>query len=478
MKRIIAIFILSALLLVSACGAAPVELLDFLGEDFGGYDFGGAEITISSFHIIPAENSDVGAFNKLFFDANTIFGDAMLDRMATIERDLNVSLSFETRARDQLRMLLMANTLDADIINYTEYGDMQNFASAGYLLPITDFADIIDLSQTEKYGGANVLEGAMINSVPYAVQPVSWPGWEAAECYVMAYNRDMFSENSLVDPQEFYENKTWTWDTFENEYLAKINIETSLGKVPVLGTGPVPLFYGLSYSNDVQYVQRNAAGDYVVNATPKELVEALEEGRSWVTTYGSNIDLSAGFWDFNEYMEERALMTLTAPEQLIYGGLAYGVDFLSGLMPFPCGPSMEYGIWGQAIQRIRGFGITRTSEEPEVAAHVISLLFEPLDKYVGTRTEYYDTYVFEANTYDTEIYFAITENTRYDYTFDGGSDLFRSITNSLASVLRAQSTVSEAIQGYTGAIESIAEKHILPNYDYMYKNYYSVRDSE
>lgn len=478
MKRIISIFILSAILLISACGAAPVELLDFLGAETNGYDFGGVEISISSTYIMPADNSDVGAFNKLFFDANTIFGDAILDRAEAIEKNLNVTLNFKNHARDQVRMLLMANSLDADIVNYIEFGDMQNFAAAGYLLPITDFADIIDLSQTEKYGGANVLEGAMINSVPYAVQPVSWPGWEPAECYVMAYNRDMFSENSIVDPQEFYENKTWTWDTFENEYLAKVNIETSLGKIPVLGTGPVPLFYGLSYSNDVQYVKRNAAGEYVVDATPAELIEALEEGRSWVTTYGSNIDLSAGYWDFNEYMDERALMTLTAPEQLIYGGLAYGVEFLSGLMPFPCGPSMEYGIWGQAIQRIRGFGITRTSSEPEVAAHVIAQLFEPFDDYIGSREEYYDTYVFASDSYDTEIYFAITENTRYDYTFDGGSDLFRSITNNLAGVLRAQSTVSEAVQSYSGAIESIAEEYIFPNYDYMYKNYYSIRDAE
>ena len=170
-------------------------------------------------------------------------------------------------------------------------------------------------------------------------------------------------------------------------------------------------------------------------------------------------------------------MTLTTPEQLIYGGLAYGVDFMSGLMPFPCGPSMEYGIWGQAIQRIRGFGITRTSDEPEIAAHVLSMLFEPLDKYIGTREEYYNTYVFE-DSLDTEIYFEITKNTRYDYTFDGGSDLFRGVTNNLSGVLRAQSTVSEAIQSYAGAIEAIAEEHILPNYDYMYKNYYSVRDAE
>lgn len=477
MKKVFSVIFLIAALFITSCGAAPVELLDFIGDETGGYDFGGVEITISSNQISSAAGDATEIYNKIFYDTNTIFGDAILGRISDIEKGINVTISLDESKRDQIRMLMMAGSLESDIVSYTEYNDMQNFAAAGYLLPITDFSDIIDLTETEKYGGANVLEAAMINSVPYAVQPVSWPGWEAAECYVLAYNRDLFEGNSVTDPQEFYENKTWTWDTFESEYLAKVNIETSLGKVPVLGTGPVPLFYGLSYSNDVQYVQRNSNGDYVVNATPNELIEALEEGRAWISTYGSNIDLSAGFWDFNLYSNSQALMTLTAPEQVINGILAFNVDFMSGIMPFPCGPSMEYGIWGQAIQRIRGFGITNTSEEPEVAAHVISMLFEPFDDTVGTREDYYNTYVFEEESYDTEIYFELIKNTRYDYTFNGGADLFRTITNSLASVLRAQTTVTEAVQTYTGAIESIAKEHILPNYDYMYKNYYAERDA-
>ena len=97
MKRIFSIIILSAILLVTACGAAPVELLDFIGADTEGLNFDGAKITLSSFHVMPAENSEVGAFSKIFFDLNTIFGDAILGRIDEIESGLNVSLSFDNQ---------------------------------------------------------------------------------------------------------------------------------------------------------------------------------------------------------------------------------------------------------------------------------------------------------------------------------------------------------------------------------------------
>lgn len=478
MKRVIATILLAVMVLVTSCGAEPPVLLDFLGPQTDGNDFGGVEIIINSDFNGEAED-DSGAKKGylgtvLRYNLETTLGDAISQRTDAVESALNVTIKYEYEVdRETARMKLMSGTWNADITSYTGFGGMQDFAQAGMLYPITDF-DIIDLTETWKYGGPNVLEGGMINSVPYSVQPVSWPGWEPMECYALFYNRDIGDMNGITDPQEFYENETWVWDTFESEYLAKVNISGGSERIPCLATGIDPLYYCLSYSNNVQYVEMGADGAFRVNATPPELIEALSEGREWVTNYADNMDLSAGYWDHDEYEEGNGYMTLASPSSIVTGSLAYEVDFFSGIMPFPCGPSAEYGRWAQAIQRIEGFGIPVSSDEPEVAAHVIANLFEPFDEYIGTLEEYYSSMAFQAGTYDTEIYTSLDDYSKYDYTFAGGSDLMRGVNNSLAMVLRSSKGVSEAVQAYVGQITSIATTYILPNYDYMYNNYYSL----
>ena len=477
MKRIIATILLAVMVLVTSCGAEPPVLMDFLGPQTDGNDFGGVTIKINSDTNSEAEDdsgSKKGFIGTVLrYDLETTLGDAIMQRTEAVKKALNVNIEYEWEVdRETARMKLMSGSWDADITSYTGFGGMQDFAAAGMLHPIADF-DIIDLNETWKYGGPNVLEGGMVNSVPYSVQPVSWPGWEPMECYALFYNRDIGSTNGITDPQEFYENQTWVCDTFESEYLAKVNITSGSEKIPCMATGVDPLYYCLTYSNNVQYVEMGADGAFRVNATPPELIEALEEGRSWLSEYADNFDLTAGYWDHDNYDDGYGYMTLASPGTIVTGSLAYEVDFFSGIMPFPCGPSVEYGRWGQAIQRIEGFGIPISSKEPEVAAHVISELFEPFDEYIGTLEEYYSSMTFEEGTYDTEIYTSLDDYSKYDYTFAGGSDLMRGVNNNLASVLRSSKGVAEAIQSYSGQITVIAEKYILPNYDYMYNNYYA-----
>lgn len=473
MKKIFAFVLLAAMLISTSCAAEPMTLLPFLDASSDGeVDYGGVEILISS-EGNSMDDEDrywAGIFD---FDTNTMYGEAILDRVAAVEENLGVKILYDKELDGAVSMAqkLMAGTYVADVVNYTDFGGMQNFAQAGMLLPMTDF-EHIDLSETWKYGNANVLEGAMINSVPYAVQPVAWPQWEPSGISSIIYNTELLDEYALTDPHEFWENENWYWDEFEDAYLKPaITMEEDEW---VISASEKIFWYGLMYSNDVQYVSANANGEYTVNAKPQSLIEAVQKGSDWYKDYKDKIELFSDFWTHENYDEGLAIFTVSGATLTV----SAAIDVVSGLMPFPCGPSATYGNWRQAFDRIQGWGIPITSNEPDIAAHVISELFEPLDEYLGvTLEEYYKDMMFNTEI-DAEIYMELIKDVRYDYTFSGGSDLMRSINNNFSSAIKSGKSGNEAADTYAGQIMAIMTAHALPNYDYMYKHFYSIENAD
>ena len=58
-----------------------------------------------------------------------------------------------------------------------------NLAYGGYLTPLTDLKDIIDYEDSKKYGSPALLECAMYESIPYAVQPSYWLNYQEASSF-------------------------------------------------------------------------------------------------------------------------------------------------------------------------------------------------------------------------------------------------------------------------------------------------------
>ncbi len=468
--RLIAILLLSAMMV--SCGGTAVQLPDFINETKFATDFDGYVIDL----YFDGESDDDDENHLFGWESNSIEEGAMLTRMDNIEKDYNCTIiPHYDLSRENARLKMQSGFFDGDLVYYSGFGGMQDFAKAKMLYPLTDFPDQIDLSDSEKYGGANVLEGAMIDGKPYAVQPLYWPGFQALDCFFVVYNSDEFAANGLTDLHEFYENETWTWDTYEKELLeaaANLNLETSEGIMPTLYTRDSNLFSCLMYSNNTQFITKTSSGTNLVNPYPTEFATALETGVSWLNTYGKTIDLSAGFWELDDFLEGNALTTLATSTAVTTGGVAYNDkgSFIHKIMPFPCGPNAKYGQWAQYMQRIEGFGIPVTCPEPEIAAQVLSLLFDPLEE-LGDLRDYYSGYTFNTEL-DAEIYFNAGQFVRYDYTFDGGSDLGRTVSNYFGGVLGSTRSAQEAMEAYRDAMITFIENHMLENFDYMYENYY------
>ncbi len=467
MKKMISALMLAAALFITSCSAAGApELLEFIKNMDENMDYGGVKVIIHS-EKNEMNDTDTAWKRILSYDTNTNYGDAINSRIKDIEEGLGVDIVLETdeEGSSTMRLKLMAGTYMADLVNYTDFGGMQNFAAANLLYPITDFSDYIDLSETWKYGDANVLEGGMINSVPYSVQPILWPDWQATGISSIIYNLDIMKENAITDPHEFWENQNWTWENFEETYLKGVTL--SKEGTWVFSASEKLYFYGLAYSNDVQYVSAGPDGNYIVNARPQELFEVLQVGAQWYSDYRDKMELFSAFWDHEAFDEGNAFMTISSATLA-----GTHEDISCGLMPFPSGPSNTYGTWAQAFDRIQGFGIPRSSFNPDVAAHVLSELFEPFDDYIGPIEDYYREMIFMTDL-DAEIYMELISDARYDYTFDGGSDLMRAVNNNFSGAMVSGKSPGEALDLYSNAVLAIVEEHALPNYDYMYKNYYS-----
>lgn len=462
MKKISAIIALSLTLFLTACNSAT--LVDFIGDESSDTDFGGCVI---HFYL----ENDTENTTQIAYQDNTPQAEALLTRIDNIEKEANCTIALDKDTdKGVVELKLMSGNFDADILSYSGSNVLREWAAANLLYPINGFPDVIDITDAKKYGSLNVLEAAMIDAVPYAVSPVQWPGYQPAECYVMVYNEEMMKENGLTDLHEYYENKTWTWDTFENEFVAPTNIQNEEGLLPVLQTDEPDFYQCVVYSNDVQFIKKEADGTYVADPCPDSFVKAIEWGQNLIKNYGDKILSNTDSYALEEYLSGKALSAFAITSQATVGRIAYNElgNFTSRIMPLPCGPNCEYGKWGQCLQRLYGFGIPYCSSNPDVAAYVISKLCDPFEEFGGENGlfDYYKRQVF-GDEIDTEIYFALADNVKYDYTYQCG----REIGEFFGDVMvYSRKSVSEAVDLYKDGMTTMIEKYMLKNYEYIDQN--------
>jgi len=456
--------------ILSACGGESVTLLEFIKDMEAATDYEGY-----NFRYYFGGGSDYEEDKKILsYDTNTLEGEAMLQRIQDIKDKINVEFVINfSLDHDSYRLQAMGGNLQADAISFSYMNAMQDFAYSGFLLPITNFPDYIDLNDTDKYGAANVLEPAMINSVPYAVLPCFWPGYQPLDSFILVYNKDLTIPNGITDFHEFWEEGNWTWETFETEFLDKARIPTSDGYIYSLATTTIQYFSSLLYSNNVYFVTRSDTGENIINPYPTSFVHAYEKGLEWATEYKDTIFFEQGVQSTESFLNGTSMTGLAGASQVTTGDITFDAKFKYGLMPFPAGIDATYGVWAQYMQRINGIGISKSSSEPEVAAHTISLWFEPFEEFGGRAGlyDYYNENTFITDT-DTEIFFALMKNVRYDYTFWNQSDIGRQVHSDFGDSIQIGLGISEAMERYQNDINEMVYDYIVPNFDYMYENYY------
>ncbi|MBE6892253.1 MAG: hypothetical protein E7481_09575 [Ruminococcaceae bacterium] len=476
MKRLFAILLLAAMMLVTACGQ-PAELLPFVTGD-GEIDLKGVEINwqwIGGTRTTPTYTYGTPQYDALLDRINDIeeeFGCTLGARLPTdgLDIDLGEDKTIYDHLPDApgdfetLELQLMAGTYKYDLV--FQNGTSERF-KAGYYVPMTDLTDYIDWTDSEKYGSRNLLEAAMYDGVPYQVYPMNWPGFDGVEMCVAAYNKDLYRQYQLTDPHEFYENGTWTYETFENELLAKVDI----GKAPegqpqiyAFQTDEPDFYQCLIASNNVHFVEKKDDGTLVADPYPTSFVNAITWAQGIIGEYEDIILYDSDTYAVEEYCRGEVFMGWLPSNAVTTGAIAYNdkAVFETGIMPLPAGPDAVYGEWGQLIQEIMGFCIPISSVNQEAAAMIISELCEPLPNFEDKST-FYDM-VF-ADPIDIEIYMELGKHVKYDYTKDDNSK-GRTIGENFGEIATSPNrSLSEAMEQYRGMFTTFIEEWMVPNYN-------------
>ena len=462
MKKILSAVILAATMLTVSC-AEPSTLMEFMPQSSDKANFEGTTISW-----VWAKGSSAQGYYEL----GTPQYDILMDRVDAIEKELNVNIE-PIIDEDKVNMgaisiKMSAGTPSHDLITA---GGVSDYAKGGLVYSLSDLSDYIDLNNRTKFGSKTSQEGYMHNGKVYAISPIQWPGFEPMGGYVIAYNRDMFNANGLTDLHEYYENGTWTYDTFEKEFFAKTNIQDSEGNpIKLFLTHESNLYQALIHSNQVKFVKKMDDGSLVADPYSKSFINAITWGENLVDNYREKINFEDTY-DIKSYRLGNNLTTIAYTAAFTTGNIAYNDlgSFESGIMPFPCGPDATYGEWTSCSVHIYGFMIPITSPHAEATAMIIDRLAEPFDEFGGEPglLEYYKSNIF-MNDLDAEIYIEIAKNPSYTYANVAGG-LGADIRQGFQDVLYSSTnTLTSVMDRYKTMLTELIEEWMIPNYTAVY----------
>ena len=462
MKKAFSIILLSAFILAifTSCNSnSGAQLLSFISSDADVIDLNRKTVTISS-------ESDIQT--ALFEQKeNTAMYDAILKRLSDIEKFYNCKIAHVEHEGtptviQNLMSLAATGDSEIDIIYGHGHNKIGKLAYADILYPLTDVQDYIDYTNSEKFGSAGLLEAAMINGIPYAVQPVQWVGFANSFAFHIVWNTEKFAQFGLPNLHEYYENKTWTFENFEKLFETYSGMKNEDVDLIAFQKG----YFGLTslYANGVKMCDYNGTDFYCDIADDKALY-AADWALNLFNKYDSIIH-KVSTWETDDFVSETVLMqtvqvaaaTLTLP---------YEAEFQFSLMPFPSGPNANYGEWANLVEALRGFAISKFSDIPDAAARIINDLCEPFEDVTPTGLfDYYNEQVFY-NQIDVEILLDVGKYTRNFYSVDNET------LWSFKDQFNDNQTASQIINAYKDKIEILVEEYIRPNFEgYVYEHLY------
>ena len=154
------------------------------------------------------------------------------------------------------------------------------------------------------------------------------------------YNKRIFSQMRLEDPQELYAAGKWTWSKV-TELAKKATIREADGSISQYGLGFWHVgnsVIGMAMNNGCAVAGFNAEGKPTVNMKDPRVLEALEQLYQWGFVDKVATSWKSGSWDslIVEFRDGKiALMSSTAATP----GVLYTMSDDWGFVPPPLGPS-------------------------------------------------------------------------------------------------------------------------------------------
>ena len=458
MKRIFSFLsvIVFSFIMLSACGGNDLdkEISYDIIKDLEGIDF------------VIWQGSAIS--NVFMYKENTTLADDALERIDYIEQVFNCDVIIEMGGDDaelNKKVLALMAVGDGSCDAFVARSHLlRPIGNAQGLVPMEDVEHIMDFHDRQKWGELNAQELMMCKGTLYGLIPVAWPDMFPEVYYMLITNNEIIKNHGGIDPREYIETKTWNRDTFEKSiqdytYLGASENETIYG----ISAAPMHLVRMALLGNGVEYVVSNGEGSYKSGFDTDEAIEGLtwlqnllKNNKECFVLGGKNGD---DVWSSfsTPFKESRASMYLTN-SRIFFNEVTFEIkDF--AVLPFPTGPSGEYGKWPAAYESTQAVAIPIFAEDIDVSAMVLDEMFKPLNKYPDYESlmSRYKNQVFDDQR-DIDMMMSIGNNARYSYWIEGGDGALWNISNNYLN-----GSPANLIKSHIGTMKKTIDEAILPN---------------
>ncbi len=441
--------------LVSCSGEAP-ELLTFIDSADDSVTFEGMEWKIGKVRDYFMDEDAV-----LGYVDNTGFSDAARERINSVEKtyDIQYKEVYVERVNDVVQLEAVNGGSSFHAVQDESFFLVDGI-HAGLYADLTELSEYLDYKDSSKWGSRNVLEELCWDGGLYAVMPAAMPLLSySSACSVIVANVDYIRGVGMPDPRTYWEDNTWTWDTFKQVLPAYTQVSEVASEYKYgLLSGEGWILRGMIHSNCGRNIVQDINGNYIPVTRTEAGRRAVEEG--WNICYGElayTLETEISCLDYESVFPSGNYAMVNVDSYQVYSmsnSLVYTMPNLA-VLPFPTGPDMPAGTITSVSSSIDyATAIPVAVDEPWVSAIVINALYEPFEGYETEESliEYMATNYFATNQ-DAEIFVKITKSTSPEYgRFSFGDYVY---------MVDDKSTVAAYIESNLSTANSILEENIL-----------------
>jgi len=441
MKRFFSVLIPLAMIIclfsvfVSCSAADTAENFDdsLISGDMT-FDLDGFECKIRVYEYYALSDESLLSYKK-----DSAFYDVALARINEIENKYNCKISTENKSEGGIESSFLpaiaSGNYVSDVIMQGDY-DIRPKVEAKLFEPLSLVSDVIDYTNSEKWGTPYMLEWMAWDGELYGVTPMLWPDYYITSfSNIFVFNEEFAQRLGQTDPREYVENGTWSRETLESMMTTYTYTDGDI-KVKTLAEYPGHFVDQALRSNNAQ-IYKVDGNSIVSGYHTTEGTEALEWANNFFKTYADCIWANDGDeGNYKHFINKDAALLLTYASY-VYGSraeLSYEVDNYC-VLPFPNGPERANQGYTAQLECVKNtIMFPLNGKDVTASAFICNELFNQLGDYdEEALKEYYLRFYFhDERDYNTLM--EIAKNARFTYYADGFRGLVVDKINGSSSV--------------------------------------------
>lgn len=429
------------------------------GDSAGEYDFGGATITIYC-----DENTGSGDNNEYYLSYETSSAEAetLKARVEQMQKDYNCKIEIKTVPTDiekQVSSLIASTSKGAVDIIFARSYYLRKWGNAEYLVDVMDYADIVDYTDSFRWGTKNTLELLTCKGKLIGVTPACFINQLPPFYYVVVANDKLVTNSGFLDPNVYLEEGTWNRDTFVE--MIEECTDTSRG-IYGLDTG-LETFLTLSMlSNGAKLYDENTGK---TGFRGSAAVNGLDWGLSVLKSHTNgeiyiNQDYHEKFFEGNAALGtvDAVSTSTTVAKNTSISDSSNNTGF--SILNFPYGPDVSEAdeanvACGYISTTLNALCIPTIASDVEASAVVMETLFRPTDLYpdIDSLKNYYKNSIYWDDA-DVDLIYSLAEKAEYNYWVEGFAGILDDIAESAYT-----NGANAALSSCVDAIDNILVKN-------------------